>query len=229
MESALGRHNALLHAAITQHVGVVFHTAGDAFCAAFASASEALAATIDAQRALAAEDWSACGADFPDLRVRMGLHTGTVERRDGDYFGPPLNRTARLMAVGHGGQILLALATQQLIRDELPPGCSLRDLGLHRLKDLRHSEHIFRLTAPGYPDVATPPATAEQLSTGERLHMDVDAPFFFEREAFTELLVESVAAAPMVGVIGPSGSGKSSVVFAGLVPQLRQAGNGTGG
>jgi len=164
MEAALARHNTLLQAAITEHGGFVFHTAGDAFCAAFGSASEALAAAVDAQRALAAEDWSACGPDFPPLAVRMGLHTGTVEWRDGDYFGPPLNRTARLMSAGHGGQILLSLATQQLVRDDLPPGAALHDLGAHRLKDLRNSEHIFRLTAPGFPDVATPPATAEQLS-----------------------------------------------------------------
>ncbi|MCC7019089.1 MAG: hypothetical protein IT332_05010 [Ardenticatenales bacterium] len=243
MERALDRHNAIVGGAIHAHHGHVFKTVGDAYCAAFAAPDDAVTAAVAAQRALAAEDWSACGPDFPFVRVRMGLHTGAAEYRagDDDYVGPPLNRAARLMSAGHGGQVLLSLATQQLVRDNLPDGARLVDLGVHRLKGLRHTEHLFRLVAPGMPDITTPPDTAEALgaTASAHAHVDVaslpaacpyrglhafreaDAPFFFGREAFTDLLVDAVATAPMVGVIGPSGSGKSSVVFAGLVPRLR--------
>ena len=99
MQSALDRHNALLHAAIDAHGGFVFKTIGDAFCAAFPTAPEALAAAVAAQRALAAEVWGEVGA----LRVRMALHSGGAQERAGDYFGPPLNRVARLLAAGPRG------------------------------------------------------------------------------------------------------------------------------
>src|SRR5690349_5670915 len=99
MRLALARHDALLRVAIERHAGVVFKTVGDAFCAAFAMAPNAIEAALDAQRSLAAGT-----TDLP-LRVRMALHTGTVEQREGDYFGPPLNRVARLLSAGHGGQV----------------------------------------------------------------------------------------------------------------------------
>ncbi len=140
---------AALERAIASRGGHVFKTAGDAFCASFADASDALAAGIDAQRALTHEPWWDIAPDFEPLPVRMAIHTGLVEVRDGDYFGPLLNRVARLMSAGHGGQVLLSLATQQLVRHDLPPGCELRDLGVHRLKDLKHNEHIFRLVGLG--------------------------------------------------------------------------------
>ena len=169
MAAALARHDALLRAAIEGRGGQVFKTVGDAFCAVFADAAAALGAATDAQRALAAENWTAVGPDFDDLRVRMGLHTGQAEQRGGDYYGPALNRTARLMSAGHGGQVLLSLATQQLVRDYLPEGVDLRDLGEHRLKDLRHSEHLFQLLAAGLADIATAPVTAEALSARDRV------------------------------------------------------------
>src|SRR6185436_6884385 len=112
--------------------GHVVKTTGDGFHAAFARAPDALAAAIDAQRRLQAEPWGEIGP----LQVRMALHTGAAEERDGDYYGPPLNRAARLLASGHGGQTLVSEATAGLVRDDLPPGTGLRDLGEHRLKDL---------------------------------------------------------------------------------------------
>ncbi len=142
MSAALVRHDEILRGAIEAHGGHVFKTVGDAFCAAFAKATDALSASLDAQRALATEDWSTFDPDFADLRARMGIHHGQADARGGDYFGPALNRTARLMSAGHGGQVLLSLAAQQVVRDYLPDGVTLRDLGEHRLKDLRHSEHI---------------------------------------------------------------------------------------
>ena len=169
MAGALVRHDALLRAAIEGRGGQVFKTVGDAFCAVFVSAEAALGAAMDAQRALAAEDWRAFGPDFADLRARMGLHTGKAEERGGDYFGPALNRTARLMSAGHGGQVLLSLAVQQVLRDYLPADVDLRDWGEHRLKDLRHSEHLYQVVVPDLVDIATPPVTAEDLSARDRV------------------------------------------------------------
>ncbi len=147
MPAAIERHNDILAAAITTHGGTVFKLVGDAVCAAFASAPEALAAGLVAQRALVAEHWGTTGP----LRVRMALHTGTATAHDGDYLGLPLNRVARLLAAGHGVQILLSLATQELVRDQLPAATGLRDLGIHRLKDLSRPEHIYQVEVPDLP------------------------------------------------------------------------------
>src|SRR3712207_2207841 len=117
MQAALARHDAILREAIEGQGGVVFKTVGDACCAVFTTATAALHAALTAQQALHAEPWpEALGA----VRVRMALHTGAAEQRDGDYFGPPLNRIARLLEVGHGGQTLLSFATQVLVHDHLP-------------------------------------------------------------------------------------------------------------
>src|SRR5579862_1308477 len=104
MQRALARHDELMRAAIETHHGHVFKTVGDEFCAAFTTASDAVAAALDAQHALAAEDWN----EIEGLRVRMSIHAGEAQIRDGDYFGPPLNRVARMLAAAHGGQILLS-------------------------------------------------------------------------------------------------------------------------
>ncbi len=179
MRAALVRHDALLRAAVEAHAGHVFKTVGDAFCAAFATAGAGVAAAIAAQLAVAAEDWSAFGDGFLPIAVRMGLHTGEATERGGDYFGQPVNRVARIEAAGHGGQVLLSGVTAVIVREHLPEGTSLRDWGEHRLKDLRHTEHLFQLEGPGLPEVATPPTTAEALHPRDRVRVveagDVDA------------------------------------------------------
>jgi TolB-like protein/class 3 adenylate cyclase len=144
MEVALPRHDALVRHCIADHDGHVFKTGGDAFCAAFHTASDALAAALEAQRALHAERWP----ESAKLRVRMALHTGAVEIRDGDYFGTPLNRAARLLAAGHGGQTLLSESTHDLCRDHLPPLATAKSLGEHGLKDLARREAVFQLCHP---------------------------------------------------------------------------------
>jgi predicted ATPase/class 3 adenylate cyclase len=144
MVTALARHDALMRAAIEKHAGYIFKTIGDAFCAAFSTAPQAIAAALDAQRALLSENFSAVG----ELRVRMALHTGHTDERDGDYFGPAVNRVARLLAVAHGAQILVSGACAELLQGALPAQISLSDLGAHRLKDLAQPEHIHQLVAP---------------------------------------------------------------------------------
>ncbi|MCB0217452.1 MAG: SUMF1/EgtB/PvdO family nonheme iron enzyme [Caldilineae bacterium] len=171
MRAALERHDALMRAAVEANAGQVFKTVGDAFCAAFATARAGLAAAIDAQRSIATEDWSRFGEGFPPILVRMGLHTGEATERGGDYFGQPVNRVARIEAAGHGGQVLLSGVAAVIVREHLPEGASLQDWGEHRLKDLRHTEHIFQLRGPGLPEVDTPPATAEALHPRDRVRV----------------------------------------------------------
>jgi predicted ATPase/class 3 adenylate cyclase len=157
MSKALSHHDELIRNAVEAHDGFVFKTVGDAFYVAFSPAAEAVEASLDAQKFLLSEEWEETGP----LKVRMALHTGTAEERDGDYFGPTINRVARLLSAGHGGQVLLSLSTQELVRDQLPLGAGLRDLGVRRLKDVLGPEHIFQLTAPDLPASFPPLNTLE--------------------------------------------------------------------
>ncbi len=147
MSRALSHHDELIRNAVEAHDGFVFKTVGDAFYVAFSTAAKAVEAAIDAQKSLLSEEWEETGP----LKVRIALHTGTAEERGGDYFGPTLNRAARLLSAGHGGQVLLSLSTQELVRDRLPLGAGVRDLRVRRLKDVLGPEHIFQLTAPDLP------------------------------------------------------------------------------
>src|SRR5215208_4391148 len=117
MSEALALHDRILRDAVEERGGYVFKTVGDAFCCAFPTTPDALEAALEAQRTLLSSEWQETGP----LRVRMALHMGVAEERDGDYFGPPVNRVARLLSAGHGGQVLLSLPTQELVRDHLPP------------------------------------------------------------------------------------------------------------
>ena len=116
MAPALRRHDEILRSGIEQAGGFVFKTVGDAFCAAFATPLSAVRAVLAAQRSLGSEQWP---TSRPIL-VRMGVHTGVCEERDNDYFGPVVNRTARLEAVAHGGQVLISGTTAELLSDALP-------------------------------------------------------------------------------------------------------------
>jgi class 3 adenylate cyclase len=157
MQAALARHDELLKSSIEDHGGYVFKTVGDAFCCAFPTAPDALKAALETQRRLLSSEREQSGP----LRVRMALHTGAAEERDGDYFGPPVNRVARLLSAAHGGQVLLSLPAQELVRDQLPADTSLMDLGEHRLKDLFRPERIFQLLVPGLPSEFPPLRTLD--------------------------------------------------------------------
>jgi predicted ATPase/class 3 adenylate cyclase len=161
MRALLREHDRLLDDAITRHHGVVFKTVGDAFYAVFDAVSDALAAVIDAHQAL--KDLSS-GMMQP-LRVRMALHTGEVEHRGNDYFGPPMNRVARVLGLAHGGQTLITQTTQHLLQSLLPSGVSCTDMGLHRLRGLQIPEHIYQLNLPGMP-ATFPPLHAEDYIPG---------------------------------------------------------------
>ncbi len=163
MAAALERHDEILRSAIGSAGGWVFKTVGDAFCASFATAEAAIDAAAIAQRAISAEPWD---VETP-IVVRMAVHTGACQERDGDYFGPPVNRVARLEASAHGGQVVLTHAVAQLVADSLPDGVELRALGEHRLKDLQRPEEVFQLVIAGL-DGEFPPLRS--LSNPELKH-----------------------------------------------------------
>jgi class 3 adenylate cyclase len=156
MAAALRRHDEILRDAIEQAGGYVFKTAGDSFCAAFSAARAGLDAALGAQRNLAAQAWPTSRP----IVVRMGLHAGVCEERDGDYFGPAVNRAARLLSVARGGQVLVSGAAAELLSDELPDGVDLRELGTHQLKDLSRPERIYQVEAAFL--AASPALPAEQ-------------------------------------------------------------------
>ena len=152
LQSMLMRHHAILHAAIEAQRGIVFRIAGDSFSAAFHTATDALNAAIDAQRKLFAEDWQPA-----PIRVRMGINTGAAHAKGLDHLGSAyegystLARAARVMALAHGGQILLSASTSELVRDNLPQDISLRDMGEHKLKGFISAEHLWQVVAPDLP------------------------------------------------------------------------------
>ncbi len=203
MRQALARHEDLLRSNIEDHEGYVFKTVGDAFCAAFPTANDALEATLAAQLALAAEPW-----EMPTpLSVRMALHTGAAEERGGDYFGPPLNRVARLMAAGHGGQVLLSTATRELVQDALPPGATLRDLNQHRLKDLGRPEQVFQLLHPALAADFPPLRSLDNPDLPNNLPQQPTS--FIGREKQVEEVEALLGRTRLLTLVGPGGAGKT--------------------
>jgi predicted ATPase/class 3 adenylate cyclase len=212
MQVALARHDAILRATIEAQEGHVFKTVGDAFCAGFADAHKGLTAALAAQRAVSGEDWdSLFHASNSALRVRMALHTGVVEQREGDYFGQPLNRVARLLSAGHGGQTLLSLGAYEMVRDNLPAGVQLLDLGEHRLKDLTRPERIFQLVATGLPSEFPPLKTLDNRPN----NLPFERSPLIGRESEVASVVH-ILMRPNVGLLtltGPGGTGKTRLAL----------------
>ncbi len=207
MRPALAQHDRLLYAAIAAHGGRVFKTIGDAFCAAFATAPAALAAALEAQLALLTEAW----AEPIRIRARMALHTGAAEPRDDDYFGPPLNRVARLLAAGHGGQTLLTLPTQELSRDSLSPAVTLHDMGLHRLRDLARPEQVFQLRHPALPDDFPPLRSLDNPEFPNNLPQQVTS--FIGREREIDAITTLFATTRLLTLTGSGGCGKTRLAL----------------
>lgn len=167
MQTALARHNAILQQAIRAQNGHIFQIIGDAFCAAFSQATDALTAALEVQRSLHNESWDETGP----LRVRIGLHSGFVETLRGEYLSSlTLVRVQRVMSAGHGGQTLLSPTTAELVRHQLPTDTLLRDLGKQRLRGLTQPEHIFQVIVTDLPTQFPPLRVVEsKVITGDNL------------------------------------------------------------
>ena len=142
MSEALASHYEILRAVIETNKGSVIKTTGDGIHAVFSTATDALEATLEAQRALLRGEWAQTGP----LRVRMALNTGATEERDGDYFGPPVNLAARLLSAAHGGQVLLSSLTRELVRERLPARTQSRQgrtTRRPRVRRARRSDQVF--------------------------------------------------------------------------------------
>ena len=208
MDTAVARHLKLLRAATEAHHGVLFKVVGDAVQAAFPTAPAAVAAALDAQQALGQESWP---EGIGPIRVRMALHTAAATPQDGDYLAPGLNRLARLLAAGHGRQVLLSLATQDLARDSLPPGASLRDLGEHPLRDLYRPERVFQLL---HPDLPADFPVLRTLATRPN-NLPLQPTPFLGREEQIEHIVDLLTREDvrLLTIIGPGGVGKTRVAL----------------
>ena len=204
MKAAVERHEQLLRQAISRYGGYIFKTLGDAFCSAFATAPNALNAAVDAQRALGTEDFSAVQA----LRVRMGLHTGYADERDADYFGPTVNRVARLMSIGHGAQVLLSDATHALVQNEAPPDTIFTDLGLHRLKDFAQPEHVWQATFNGHKCDFPPLRSLDALPN----NLPIQVTSFRGREQDLQDLKPRLIEHRLITLVGAGGVGKTRLV-----------------
>ena len=201
MATALARHDALLREAFEARGGHVFKTIGDAFCVAFGVAGDALESAVAGQRSLLGETWEGIGR----IKVRMGLHTGSADQRDNDYFGPALNRVSRLLAAAHGGQVLLTLAAEELVRDHLPPSITLRDLGERRLRDLNRPERIFQLVAPDLPSEFP---LLRSLDTFPN-NLPVQLTSFIGREKEMEEVKRLLGTTHLLTLTGTGGTGKT--------------------
>src|SRR5579872_275743 len=201
MKAAVARHDALMRRAIEEHRGHVFKTVGDAFCCGFASPQDALAGALEAQRALAREDF----ATIDGLRVRMALHSGCTEEREGDYFGPVVNRVARLMSIGSGGQVLLSGVTYELVRTLVGEQVSFTDLGLHRLRDLTQPERVWQAIAPDLPSDFPPLRSVDNLPN----NLPVQVTTFYGREKDLEELKTQIEEHRLVTLFGAGGVGKT--------------------
>lgn len=213
MRKALARHDELLRKAFSG--GHVFKTVGDAFYAAFTSPSEAIQAAISAQKDLLGESWGEIGS----MPVRIGLHTGEAEFRDNDYFGPSLNRVARLLSTGHGGQILISQATYELVRDGLPKGTETRFLGEHRLRDLERPESIYQLLVEGLPTEF--PALRSLSELPNNLPLQVNT--FIGREKELSDVDSLISKHRLVTFTGSGGTGKTRLSLqagADLLPEF---------
>lgn len=150
MREAMVKHDAIVYAAVEHNAGAMVESGreGDSVLAVFGTARSAAECALEIQRGFRAAVWPS----GLRLRTRIALHTGVVELRGGHYLGPPLNRCARVLALGHGGQILVTQATCELLIEDPPAGVELTDLGVHRLKDLKRSERIYQLTDLAHPE-----------------------------------------------------------------------------
>ena len=204
MESTLARHDALLRTCIEQHGGEVVKSTGDGYMAIFRDAWQGVSAALAAQRALANERWD---GKIGRLQVRMGLNTGTAEKRAGDYYGPAVNRAARLVSVANGGQILISETIHKLLRNALSADLVFKDLGYHRLRDLSQVEPVFQLVAADLPSIFPALRTPDSATTSLPVQL---TPFIGRtHEIAAASTLVSRPDVSLVTLTGPGGTGKT--------------------
>lgn len=191
MATALQRHDLLLRKAIEAHEGHVFKTVGDAFCVAFDNAIEAIQAALDIERSIDSEPWKppVC------IKVRCGIHTGPAEVRDEDYFGPTLNRIARLLSLVPGGDAVLTAATFELVQDFLPSDAAVEEFGEFELKDLERPERLYRLVHLETVEAA-PKETLPSLAVLPMVNMSHDEENEYFADGLTEEILNVLAKSP---------------------------------
>jgi predicted ATPase/class 3 adenylate cyclase len=195
----------LLRAAYQKRGAEEVDTQGDALFVAFSRAKDAVAAAVAAQRAISAHPWP----DGTAVRVRMGLHTGEPLSAETGYVGLDVHRAARICAAGHGGQILLSGTTRELVQNDLPEGISLRDLGLHRLRDLAQSQHLFQVVIPNSPRDFPPLNTLDTLPNNlPRLLTS-----FIGREREMAEIKQLLSTTCLLTLTGAGGSGKTRLAL----------------
>ncbi len=203
MVQAITRHYDVLDAAIAAHGGVrpVEQGEGDSVVAAFSRASDAVRAALDAQRRLRQEAWPTTSP----LAVRMAIHTGEAQLRDsGNYVGPAIIRTARLRAIGHGGQVLISAVTRDLVGDELGAG-GVVDLGIHRLKDLARPEHVWQLAHPDLRSEFPPLRSLDRVPN----NLPVSLSSFIGRADDISTVAGLIGQSQLVTLTGTGGAGKT--------------------
>lgn len=205
MATSLEAHDRLLASVVGHAGGIVVKTTGDGLLAVFDSVSAAIGAALEGQRALAAQDWGSTGP----LRVRMAIHTGAAQRRDDDYFGPVLNRVARLLAIGHGGQVLVSGASRAFLPDARPDGYELVDRGEHRLRDLDLPERVFEIRAAGLATEFPPLRSLE----AHRTNLPIQVTSFVGRERELAEIGGLLKNHRVVTLVGVGGTGKTRVML----------------
>jgi class 3 adenylate cyclase len=201
----LQAHNAILRDAVTRYGGHLFKEEGDAFKVAFSDPAAAVKCAVLAQAALQRYPWP---EDVGALRVRMGVHSGTPFVQGSDYFGPPVNRTARILSTAHGGQVLISEDTRQRLVTELEPGVSLTDLGFHQLKDLDTPIRLFQVTHAALEQTSFPPPRS---LNGHPHNLPPQRRSFVGREKEIEHIASRFASGDtrLLALTGPEGSGKT--------------------
>ena len=221
MAVALGRHNDILRAAVETNRGVVFKTVGDAFCAAFCVAADAVTAAMQAQWKLVSEPWP----ESLTIRVRMGVHSGNCLERDADYFGPTVNRVARLEATAHGGQIVCSAATVGLLHGPERSDFALLDLGEHRLKDLGVAERVYQVHAPGLQDRFPPLRSLSNPALANNLPVQVTG--LVGRDTEMGEIRYLLATSRLVTLTGAGGVGKTRLALQAAAEMVDAIGDGT--
>ena len=221
MAQASARHNRIVREQIKVAGGQVFKTVGEAFRAVFADPSAALASAVAIQRAVGTEPWP----PGEPIRVCVALHSGACMQRDGDYVGPVVNRVARLLAAGHGGQVLVSGATCELLAGRLPGGIGLADLGEHRLKDLGRAERVFQVTGPGLAVGFGPLRSLDDPALRHNLPSQATS-FVGRAGELAELRSLISTGSRLVTITGPGGIGKSRLALQVAAEALDGAGDG---